>query len=259
MANKVMSLQAWLKKDERLKIQFLTIYCQEKKYITSNPDLQTGKFYISDLQPIESHLSNKGVIESIFNIPKVGVFISDPIYEQLKKDFRIFKFNLKNKEENRVKKQLFIDQETMNRLEKIIKVNNLDTIQNGLNFLMNGSSLRMKEVSEINRQRGTTIQFQTEQLNFLKELNEQNKNRNKSLIIQHNKKLESFSSTLSDYVTKDFKTQLNQILENILDQQAYTAIIKSGDILSLLDKLSEEIRIKKEEATLIIEGQDITQ
>ena len=44
-----------------------------------------------------------------------------------------------------------------------------------------------------------------------------------------------------------------------MDQEAYTAIIESGDISSLLDKLSEEIKTKKEEATLIIEGQDIAQ
>lgn len=254
-----MSLQAWLKKDEHLKIQFLTIYCHENKYIKSHPDPQAGKFYISDLNPMSPNLSNRGVIESIFDTPKVGVFISDPIYEQLKKDFRIFKFNLKNKEENRVKKQLFIDQKTMNRLEKIIKDNKLDTIQNCLNFLMDDLSLRMREAKEINRQNSIKIQFQNEQLNSLQKCNDQYKKRNKNLIIQHNKKLENFSSSLFDYVTKDFQTQLNQTLENTLDQQAYTAIIESGEISSLLDKLAEEIKTKKEEATLIIEGQDIAQ
>lgn len=252
-----MSLQAWLKKDERLKIQFLTIYCQEKKYITSHPDLQSGKIYISDLQPIESHLSNKGVIESIFNIPKVRFFISNPIYEQLKKDFRIFKFNFNNKEKNRVKKQLFIDQETMNRLEKIIKVNNLDTIQNGLNFLMNGLSLRMKELIEINRQYSTKIQSQSEQIEIFKKINDQNKERNKILITQHNKKIENISNSLSNYLTKDFQTQLNQSLENILDKQAYTAVLESEAISSLLHKLFEEVKTKIDEATSMIEVQDI--
>jgi hypothetical protein len=132
----------------------------------------------------------------------------------------------------------------------------LGTVQNGLNFLMDGLSLKMREAKEINRQSAITIQFQSEQINFLKQLNNQNKERNKILIIQHNKKLENFSNSLSDYVAKDFQKQLNQILENILDQKAYTAVIESGAISSLLGKLSGEIKTKIDKATSMIEVQD---
>ncbi|MBJ8554684.1 MULTISPECIES: hypothetical protein [Acinetobacter] len=213
--------------------------------------------YISDSSETNPYPEQHGVIENFQNYSKVGIAISKNTFEKLKKDFRIFKFNLKNKNENRVKKQLFIDQKTMTQFEQIIQNNKLGTVQNGLNFLMDGLSLRMREAKEINRQSATTVQIQNEQLNLLKQLNDQNKERNKILIIQHNKKLENFSSFLSNYVTKDFQQQLNQILENILDQQAYTAIIESGEISSLLEKLAEKIKTKKEEATSIIEGQDL--
>ncbi|KAF1022095.1 MAG: hypothetical protein GAK29_03263 [Acinetobacter bereziniae] len=259
MANKVMSLQAWLKKEEGLKLKFLEQELALGSLIRKNEQTAGNlKCLISDTLHLNSHFDHQAYIKNFLNWDYVPVGLSDKVFNQLKTKFRIFKFNLKNKNENRVKKQLFIDQKTMSRLEQIIKDNKLDTIQNGLNFLMNGSSLRMKEVSEINRQRGTTIQIQTEQLNVLKELIDQYKNRNKSLIIQHNKKLENFSNSLSDYVTNDFQTLLNQTLENILDQQAYTALIESGDISPLLEKLSEKIKTKKEEATSIIESQDLS-
>lgn len=258
MANKVMSLQAWLNKEEELKKQFLTEKIESREdiapYFSQNELVQ----YISDSSGFNHFPEHSDVIENFQSFSKVAIAISKTTFEKLKKDFRIFKFNLKNKNENRVKKQLFIDQKTMSRLEKIIKDNKLDTIQNGLNFLMDGISLRMREAKEINRQSATTIQIQNEQLNVLKELIDQYKNRNKSLIIKHNKKLENFSNSLSDYVTNDFQTLLNQTLENILDQQAYTALIESGDISSLLEKLSEKIKTKKVEATSIIESQDLS-
>ena len=252
-----MSLQAWLNKEEELKKQFLTEKIESREdiapYVNQNEQIP----YISDSSEFNQFPEQHGVIENFQSCSKVALAISKSTFEKLKKDFRIFKFNLKNKNENRVKKQLFIDQKTMTRFEEIIQNNKLGTIQNGLNFLMDDLSLRMKEAKEINRQNSIKMQFQNEYLNSLQKYNDQYKNRNKNLIIQHNKKLENFSSSLSNYVTKDFLTQLNQTLENILDQQAYTAIIESGDISSLLDKLCEEIKTKKEEATLIIEGQDI--
>ncbi|CAM9273158.1 hypothetical protein [Acinetobacter bereziniae] len=258
MANKVMSLQAWLTKEEGLKKQFLE---QElalgnliKKYELNERNLN---FLISDTLHLKSHFDHQASIKNFLAWNYVPVRLSDEVFNKLKIKFRIFKFNLKNKNENRVKKQLFIDQKTMSRLEQIIKDNELNTIQNGLNFLMDGLSLKMRETKELNHQNTIKIQFQNEQLDLLKQQNNQYKKRNKALVIQYNKKLENLTSSLSDYATKDFQQRLNQSLENILDQQVYTEVFESRVISSLLDKLSEEIKTRIEEATSMIEVQDL--
>ncbi|MFW1798988.1 hypothetical protein ACG9YX_02990 [Acinetobacter nematophilus] len=191
---------------------------------------------------------------SFSNIP---ISLTNDVFDKLKTKFRLFKFNLKNKNENRVKKQIFIDQNTMSRLEQIIQSNNLATVQNGLNFLMDGLSLKMRETKELNRQNTIKMQFQNKQLDLLKQQSDQYKKRNKKLVILHNKNLENLSSSLSDFVTEDFQQRLNQSLENILDQQTYTKVIESSILKSLLNKLSEEIKTKIEEATSMIEVQDL--
>ncbi|WP_436860978.1 hypothetical protein [Acinetobacter haemolyticus] len=259
MANKVMSLQAWLNKEEGLKKQFLE---QElalgnliKKY---EPNERNLNLLISDTLHLKSHFDHQASIKNFLAWNYVLVGLSDEVFNKLKIKFRIFKFTLKNKNENRVKKQLFIDQKTMSRLEQIIKNKELNTIQNGLNFLMDNLSLKMRETKELNRQNTIKMQFQNEQLDLLKQQNNQYKKRNKALVIQHNKKLENLNSSLSDYVTKDFQQRLNQSLENILDQQVYTEVIESRVISSLLDKLSEEIKTRIEEPILLIEVQDLS-
>lgn len=251
-----MNLQTWLNKEKSLKKQFLNKKIELLEDIAPYFIEKEQIYYISDSPAFNPDPELRAVIEDFKSLSIVNVTISKSTFEKLKKDFRTFKFNLKNKNENRVKKQLFIDQKTMTRFEQVIQNNKLGTVQNGLNFLMDGLSLKMREAKEINRQSAITIQFQSEQINFLKQLNNQNKERNKILIIQHNKKLENFSNSLSDYVAKDFQKQLNQILENILDQKAYTAVIESGAISSLLGKLSGEIKTKIDKATSMIEVQD---
>lgn len=257
MANTVMSLQAWLNKEEGLKKQFLeqelVLGSLIRKFEQTEGD---PKCLISDAPHGNPRIDHQARINIFLNWDYVPIRLTNDVFDKLKTKFRIFKFNLKNKNENRVKKQLFIDQKTMSRLEQIIKDNKLDTIQNGLNFLMDGLSLKMRETKELNRQNAIKMQFQNEQLDLLKQQNDQYKKRNKALIIQHNEELENLSNSLSDYITKDFQQRLNQSLENILDQKAYTAIIESSAISSLLGKLSGEIKTKIDKATSMIEVQD---
>ncbi|MGG2096205.1 hypothetical protein ABFY41_01140 [Acinetobacter haemolyticus] len=259
MANKVMSLQAWLNKEEGLKKQFLEqelvlgSLIRKFEQIEGNP-----KCLISDAPHGNPCIDHQARIKNFLNWDYVPISLTNDVFDKLKTKFRIFKFTLKNKNENRVKKQLFIDQRTMSRLEQIIKDNKLNTIQNGLNFLMDDLSLKMRETKQLNHQNTIKMQFQNEQLDLLKQQNNQYKKRNKALVIQHNKKLENLNSSLSDYVTKDFQQRLNQSLENILDQQVYTEVIESRVISSLLDKLSEEIKTRIEEPILLIEVQDLS-
>lgn len=252
-----MSLQIWLKKDEGLKKQFLL------KKIESHEDIH---FYINEEKQIcaISEASNfnaqpeqKAVIANIQNLSKVVIGISNNTFEQLKKDFRIFKFNLKNKNENRIKKQLFIDQKTMTRFEQIIKDNKLETTQNGLSFLMDGLTLKMRELRELNHQNSIKMQFQNEQINLLQQRQNLQRKQNRTLIIQYNKEIEKLSESLPQYVTQNFKKQLLQNLEKILNEDTYTKVIESEVVSSLLDKLSEEIKTQVNEATVLIEIHDL--
>ncbi|MDC5622443.1 hypothetical protein OFM89_17025, partial [Acinetobacter baumannii] len=145
----------------------------------------------------------------------------------------------------------------MTRFEQIIKDNNLETIQNGLSFLMDDLSFKIKELKELNRQNSIKMQFQNEQINFLQQRQDLQRKQNRTLIIQHNKEIEKLSDSLPKYVTQNFKKQLLQNLEKILDEDAYTKVIESETVSSLLDKLSEEIKIQVNEATVLIEVNDL--
>lgn len=257
MANKFMSLQIWLKKDEGLKKQFLIKKIESHEDINFYVNEEKQICAISEVSNFNAQPEQQAVIENIQHLSKVVIGISNITFEQLKKDFRIFKFNIKNKKENRVKKQLFIDQKTMTRFEQIIKDNNLETIQNGLSFLMDDLSFKIKELKELNRQNSIKMQFQNEQINFLQQRQDLQRKQNRTLIIQHNKEIEKLSDSLPKYVTQNFKKQLLQNLEKVLDEDAYTKVIESETVSSLLDKLSEEIKIQVNEATVLIEVNDL--
>ncbi|GLG83681.1 hypothetical protein [Acinetobacter calcoaceticus] len=257
MANKFMSLQIWLKKDEGLKKQFLLKKIEAREDINFYVNEEKQICAISEVSNLNAQPEQQAVIENIQDLSKVVIGISNNTFEQLKKDFRIFKFNIKNKKENRVKKQLFIDQKTMTRFEQIIKDNNLETIQNGLSFLMDNLSFKIKELKELNRQNSIKMQFQNEQINFLQQRQDLQRKQNRALIIQHNKKIEKLSDSLPKYVSQNFKQQLIQNLKKILNEDAYTKVIESEAVSSLLDKLSEEIKIQVNEATVLIEIHDL--
>ncbi|MFP5064742.1 hypothetical protein [Acinetobacter pittii] len=257
MANKVMTIQTWLKKDEVLKKQFLLERIQSQVDITLFPNHEEKRYFISDASQFNSSPEQQAVIENFQNLEKIVIKISNNTFEQFKKDFRIFKFNLKNEKENRVKKQLFIDQKTMVRFEQIIKDNNLETIQNGLSFLMDGLTFKMRELRELNHQNTIKMKFQNEQLNFYQQRQNLQREQNRALVLQHNKKIEKLSDSLPKYVTQNFKQQLLQNLEKILNEHAYTKVIESEVISSLLDKLSEEIKIQIDEANALIEIHDL--
>lgn len=252
-----MSLQIWLKKDEGLKKQFLLKKIESQEDINFYTDKEKQLHTISEVSNFNTQPEQQALIENIHNLSNVVIRISNNTFEQLKKDFRIFKFNIKNKKENRVKKQLFIDQKTMTRFDQIIKDNNLETIQNGLSFLMDDLSFKIKELKELNRQNSIKMQFQNEQINFLQQRQDLQRNQNRALIIQHNKKIEKLSDSLPKYVSQNFKQQLIQSLKKILNEDAYTKVIESEAVSSLLDKLSEEIKIQVNEATVLIEVNDL--
>jgi len=257
MANKFMSLQMWLKKDEELKKQFLLQKIESSECIIYYTTQEQQTHYISEVSSFNEQPEQQALIENIQNLSKVAIRISNKTFEQLKKDFRIFKFNLKNNNENRIKKQLFIDQKTMTRFEQIIKDNKLVTIQNGLSFLMDGLTLRMRELRELNHQNSIKMQFQNEQINLLQQRQDLQRKQNHTLIIQHNKEIEKLSNSLPKYVTQNFKKQLLQNLEKILNEDAYTKVIESEVVSSLLDKLSEEIKIQVNDASVLIEIHDL--
>ncbi|NUF39362.1 hypothetical protein HUN22_17125, partial [Acinetobacter lactucae] len=63
MANKVMTIQTWLKKDEVLKKQFLLERIQSQVDITLFPNHEEKRYFISDASQFNSSPEQQAVIE----------------------------------------------------------------------------------------------------------------------------------------------------------------------------------------------------
>lgn len=148
MANRKMDLKTWLEKEKELKIEFL-------------------KYEISLQRLISRHTIDNGAIENFIaetrygqnynfsytfdNFPNLGtisIYLLVGTFEQLKKNFRTFKFQKMNTSQNRIKKQIYLDQKVLTRLERIMTDNNLPSLQNSINFVLDENNFQLKKKNE---------------------------------------------------------------------------------------------------------------
>lgn len=134
-----MSLQAWLEKDFELKKEFLVQEIKTNGILKSVRSIQN----IILLIPISVDLSQP---PEQFPLPiqipfheklGYGIAIDESTFERMKEKFRAFKFQKKNKTEDRVKLQIHLKKKTYLQLEKISNENSLKDISDCLDFLTN--------------------------------------------------------------------------------------------------------------------------
>lgn len=147
-----MSLQAWLEKESILKKEFLV---QE---ITTNGILKSVKSTQNRYLLIPTFL-DLGQPSEQFPLPiqipfheklGFGLALDKETFEILKQRFRTFKFQKKNKIEDRVKLQIYLKKNTCLQLEKTSNENNLKDISECLDFLTNKhNTIQQKHDKEI--------------------------------------------------------------------------------------------------------------
>lgn len=128
-----------------------------------------------------------------------------------------------NTSQNRIKKQIYLDQKVVTRLDKIMTENNLATLQNSINFVLYENSFQLKKKNEQIRQFSEQQKVLQEQLNQAQyQLSENAKIINQ---LQFNKwhlenKLETYvEATLLPMIATRLQEILKKELAPITDQQ----------------------------------------
>ena len=136
VSKKNMSLQAWLEKEFELKKEFLNSEASRSGgCLQLSPRYNCSNAYIPRISAYPQ-IANSSELIQLQN-QNFGLTITVEIFELLKQRFRTFKFQKKNKIEDRVKLQVHLKKKTYLQLEKTSNENNLKDISECLDFLTN--------------------------------------------------------------------------------------------------------------------------
>lgn len=248
MAKPYLTLEKWLSVDTELKKIFFEQEVKNASTKIRKLVNQNGKDHyfctndalaISVLEPISSqsnkpmfpiyhHLqSSQAVLTEDFSVEVDSLYFST-----LKNRFRLFKYQHINKKNNRITKQIILDQKILEKLETITEENNLKSLQNCLEHLIDeqNSNLKTKnkEILELKKE--------------LKSQNEKNIQLEKALKAQKNlteyakKNINKSSIEYENYL---LKTTLNVKIE-LEKFKKFFGKTSEADLLALDETLSKE-------------------
>lgn len=163
MARPHLTLEKWLSTDTDLKKEFLDLETslnpdqirkimapgKKDRYLSTNHS-QTRPSDDQDLASRHSQSHSDHINQLFPNLPKFETekFIietNNEHFEILKKRFLLFKYNYKNKKNNRVTKQITLDQKTLKELERIREKYTFKSLHNSLEFLIDRQNSQLTE------------------------------------------------------------------------------------------------------------------
>ncbi|MFV5639863.1 hypothetical protein [Acinetobacter oleivorans] len=227
MANKKMGLQTWIEKDKELKIEFLKYEISLQRLISGHTiDNGAIENFIADTRYTQTpnfSYNFSYIFDNFPNLGTISIYLSVGTFEQLKKNFRTFKFQKMNTSQNRIKKQIYLDQKVLTRLERIMIDNNLTSLQNSINFVLDENNFQLKKKNEQIKQfseQQKVLQEQLHQAQYQLSDNAQIINQLQMNRYRLENKLETYvEATLLPMIA----TRLQEILKNelvpITDQQ----------------------------------------
>ncbi len=239
MANKKMTLQAWLGKEENLKIEFLSEELTLNRLIRftslllSNGD---NERIISEIQVIPP-ISEIGTIDNFPQVGTISIQLSETTFDQLKKNFRIFKFNRQNTKKNRIKKQIYLDRNLLKHLEKLTINNQLGTLENCLYDLVNNNQFDLKDEKRKNQQLTEELKLLQTQLNQTQQRIKVEQDKNKLLTQHYQESMNHLASYFGNDFFKFLSSQFHNLLKSELEQEAYEQISTLDLDALILDEL----------------------
>ncbi|WP_374974371.1 hypothetical protein [Acinetobacter venetianus] len=244
MANKKLSPQSWFEKEEGLKKEFLEQMLIKGELISDQEWSSTiqNRYLFSNQSPplIATPPLMKIVINSFLNLPQATLQLDEFQFEKLKKDYRSFKFNKKNKTEKRVKLQVYINQKTYDMLEKLKSEFGYESIDNCLKTLIDGNSTDIKKIKEKNDQLRKELEEQ-------RQLTVQIKQHQNELIENNNIlriRAEHFAKALNTYLGTELFEKLSYHLQYVLTNFISTDQYKNSEFESLSQLIIEELKPK---------------
>lgn len=237
MSKPYLTLEKWLSTDTELKKEFLD---SEKTKDPSRvkiiplPDGNSfyfyakikGKFHHSEIA--SSNTPEHGIAINLdatdytpltAKVGSLNLEVERGSFDFLKTQFRSYKHQRMNKKNNRITKQIVLDQNILKKLEKITEEKNLKSLQNCLEYLINEQNFNLKAKDK--------------EIQNLKEEHKFRKDRNIDLEqqLKRQKELTKISKENTDKATKEF--------ENYLIKTALDAKFELEKYKTFLGELSE--------------------
>ncbi|MCJ8161977.1 hypothetical protein [Acinetobacter zhairhuonensis] len=217
MANKKLTLQKWVDKDGKIKIDFIQHeYDKEnEKGVLSIPQGSTPYNLIVDRIKVRSVAPLLNANMTIEN-QQVTLTVTSENFEKLKSRYRTFKLEENNKLQELKKKQLWFSKKNLERIDTLMKQQKLKKIEDCFIYLLDchkdGQNQHKKEIAK----KDQTIQELKQEIFALKD---------------NNKKIrEQFS----------FEQKTTSLIKDFLIQRLVKEITQQKQLLQFIGEISQE-------------------
>ncbi|MCH7357324.1 hypothetical protein MMP61_17400 [Acinetobacter sp. NIPH 1958] len=164
-----MSLQAWLEKEFILKKEFIKQEVEKSGALKVTFTKDNKRFIIPELfDEVEpSKQFHLPVLIPFHEKLGSGMALDESTFSLLKRKFRAFKFQNKNKEEDRIKLQIHISKKTLSQFDKISKDNNLKDTVDCLEYITNKHYTNQQEHKKEIENLKTELQYKEDKIRNL--------------------------------------------------------------------------------------------
>lgn len=170
MANKKMTLQKWVDKDQKIKIEFIQHEFTDEGGILAFPKEITTNIKVVDRNSPDPHTILQ-IANLIMENQQVTLAVTSETFEKLKSRYRSFKFRDKNESLHRKKKQLFFSKKTLDSINTLMEQQKLKYIEDCFAYLLDcykdGQNQHKKEIAK----KDETIQKLKQEIFVLEEKN----------------------------------------------------------------------------------------
>ncbi len=164
-----MNLQEWLEKEFILKKEFIKQEIEKSGTLKVTYTKENKRFLIPKI--FDEYESSKQFYLPV-QIPfheklGSGIALDESTFALLKRKFRAFKFQKKNKEEDRIKLQIHISKKTLSQFDKISKNNNLKDTVDCLEYITNKYYTNQQEHKKEIENLKTELQYKEDKIRNL--------------------------------------------------------------------------------------------
>lgn len=190
MSKKSMSLQAWLEKEFELKKEFLTQEILNNEMFKAIHISEQKQLFIPKAVDLDQPSEKSPLPIQIPFHEKLGygMALDKSTFEILKQKFRTFKFQKKNKIEDRVKLQIHLKKNTLSQLDQISCTRNFKYTEQCLVLLINKYNSIQQEDSEEVQKLKAELLTKNEEISRLKQLVSSQR---RFILHEKNKKMQS--------------------------------------------------------------------
>ncbi|MDH2488092.1 hypothetical protein [Acinetobacter baumannii] len=229
MARTPMTLNEWCIKDEELKLAFFKYEIRRASSLLTIKEIQVNYFICKTLCDSSGPVASKIAMALHYEGKYFKVAVPPETFEELKKKFRSFKLQFRNKQENRIKKQLTLDNNTQLKLEDLIRSLHLNSVNSCLSILIDFYNKN----KEIYLKRDSKIKSLEDEIkvlnNFIKEQN---------TIINQQKEI--ISSKNSEYLSKNkMEKKIEFLKEELIEKQSKNYIFEEYKKMLTDDEIKE--------------------